>query len=149
MPRIFRYQGAIVRNHHILLIRNLEKASGRDYWLIPGGGMEAGETEEQCLIREIKEETHLDVKIESLLFEDSWAFDGTYKGAKTFLCTPISGDARPGREPEVAQNYSIVETRWVDFRDEISWGAKITEDPFTYPLLRKIQSHLGYSNPDA
>jgi ADP-ribose pyrophosphatase YjhB (NUDIX family) len=47
MDRIYHLQGAIVRNHHILLICNREIASGREYWLIPGGGMEEGGKEEE------------------------------------------------------------------------------------------------------
>ena len=50
-PRI-RYQGAIIRNQHILLLKQIEHASGRSYWQIPGGGIEPHETEEQCVQRE-------------------------------------------------------------------------------------------------
>ncbi len=62
MPRIYRYQGAIIQNNHMLLICHQEHASGRAYWLIPGGGIEPGETEVECVIREMKEETCLDVR---------------------------------------------------------------------------------------
>jgi len=144
MPRIYRYQGAILRNHHILLIRHQEHISGRDYWLIPGGGMEPGETEVACVIREMKEETNLNVRVERLLLQEQWEEDGTYRGAKTFLCTPISGIAQPGYEPEpeVANLYAIVEVRWVDLQNESTWGDKIRTDHLTYPLLKKIQGLL-------
>jgi 8-oxo-dGTP pyrophosphatase MutT (NUDIX family) len=46
-----RYQGAIIRDHHILLLKQIEHASGRSYWQIPGGGIEPDETEEQCVQR--------------------------------------------------------------------------------------------------
>ena len=42
-----RYQGAIIRDHHILLLKQTEHASGRSYWQIPGGRIEQDETEEQ------------------------------------------------------------------------------------------------------
>lgn len=57
MSRITRFQGAIIRNDHILLVRHHEYAGGHDYWVIPGGGREEGETEQECVKREIKEET--------------------------------------------------------------------------------------------
>lgn len=144
MSRIYRYQGAIIHNHHILLIRHKEHASSHDYWLVPGGGIEAGETEEGCVIREMKEETNLEVKVERLLLEEQWEEDDSYRGAKTFLCTPLSGEARPGcePEPEAAMHYAIVEVRWVDLFDEASWGKKITQDHLTYPLLKKLQALL-------
>ncbi len=146
MTRTYRYQGAILRDHHILLIRHQEHKSGHDYWLVPGGGIDPGETEEQCVMREMREETNLVVRVERLLFEEQWQEDGgPYRGARTYLCTPLSGSPKPGYEPEpeAASYYAIVEVRWVDLRDEASWGSKITNDPFTYPFLTKVRSILG------
>jgi 8-oxo-dGTP diphosphatase len=145
MTRTYRYQGAILRDHHILLIRHQEHDSGRDYWLVPGGGILPGETEEACVIREMQEETNLTVRVEHLLFEEQWMEEGgVYRGAKTYLCTPVSGSASPGYEPEpeAAGWYAIVEVRWVDLRDETSWLEKIVQDPLTYSSLKKVQAAL-------
>jgi ADP-ribose pyrophosphatase YjhB (NUDIX family) len=68
--RTIRYQGAIQLSDHLLLIKHREHADGRTYWLLPGGGRENGETEEACFIREIGEETHLDVAVERLLLDE-------------------------------------------------------------------------------
>jgi 8-oxo-dGTP pyrophosphatase MutT (NUDIX family) len=61
--RNIRYQGAIIKDHHILLIKHREHKTGRSYWIFPGGGIEPGETEEECVKREMKEETNLDVQV--------------------------------------------------------------------------------------
>jgi ADP-ribose pyrophosphatase YjhB (NUDIX family) len=56
IPRI-RVAALILHQNRVLLIRQ-EKA-GRAYWLLPGGGVEPGETIEQALRRELQEETGL------------------------------------------------------------------------------------------
>jgi 8-oxo-dGTP diphosphatase len=70
MNRHTRYQGAIVRDDSILLINQCVFPTGRVCWLFPGGGIEPGETEQDCVRREIKEETNLDVRIVSLLLDE-------------------------------------------------------------------------------
>lgn len=51
-------------------------------------------------IREMLEETNLEVSIERLLFEYTLPNDHTYKTRKTYLCHIVSGQARPGYDPE-------------------------------------------------
>jgi 8-oxo-dGTP diphosphatase len=148
MSRITRYQGAIIDDHNILLIKHREHATGRGYWLIPGGGREAIESEEACVVREMKEETQLDVRVERLIIDEpSHTDDGVYKRYKTYLCRPIGGAAAPGYEPEeeAAAFYSISEVRWFDLRDESTWGDLLRQDPFTYPLLQRLRRVLEYT----
>lgn len=144
--RTTRYQGAIVQDHHILLIKHRQHDGSREYWVIPGGGREQGETEEQCVQREMKEETHLDVRVERLLLDEPAHPDSVYKRRKTYLCVPIAGEARPGHEPELdaAQTYSIAEVAWFDLHDQTSWDPLTVRDPYTYPQLLNIRAALSY-----
>ena len=146
MSRTTRYQGAIIRNDHVLLIKHREHATGHDYWVIPGGGREDGETEEECVIREVKEETHLDVTVKQLLLDEPGHPGDVYQRLKTYLCIPMAGEAYPGYEPEfeASEAYAITEVGWFDLRDEATWGEKVVTDPFTYPLLQRIRAALGY-----
>ncbi|MFF0531248.1 NUDIX domain-containing protein [Nocardia amikacinitolerans] len=45
----------------------LQRRSDSGNWSLPGGTMEIGETLEQCVIRETREETGLDIEITGLL----------------------------------------------------------------------------------
>jgi ADP-ribose pyrophosphatase YjhB (NUDIX family) len=52
----------VVKDGKILLgERNKKNANG--YWVLPGGGVKWGETIMEAAVREIKEETNLDIKI--------------------------------------------------------------------------------------
>jgi 8-oxo-dGTP pyrophosphatase MutT (NUDIX family) len=141
-----RYQGAILQDSRVLLIRHQEHISGRDYWVIPGGSRIDGESEERCVIREMKEETNLDVAVQRLLLEERFESDYGDHYHKTYLCVPISGNARPGYEPEIeaSQHYAIVEVGWFDLRDQTTWGEKVMNDRFTYPLMCKLRLALGF-----
>ena len=54
------------RDDKILLIKEILE-SNKEYWIFPGGGVEFGETLEEAAVREMKEETGLDVKITKFL----------------------------------------------------------------------------------
>ncbi|MGD2058351.1 MAG: NUDIX hydrolase [Anaerolineales bacterium] len=144
--RDIRYQGAIIENDHILLIRWREVEPERSFWLLPGGGREEGETAEACLVREMMEETRILVSVERLLFKERHRTGDTYAKSKTYLCRPIGGEAGPGTEPEDPQpeGFGIVAVGWFDLRGEDSWDTEITDDHITYPQLQKIRTMLGY-----
>jgi 8-oxo-dGTP pyrophosphatase MutT (NUDIX family) len=70
MQRTIRYQGAVLRDDHILLIQHRHYSTGHSYWLLPGGGREGEETAEACVQREVREETHLHVQVGQHLLDD-------------------------------------------------------------------------------
>jgi 8-oxo-dGTP pyrophosphatase MutT (NUDIX family) len=143
-----RYQGAIVRDHCLLLIKHHFFADGHGYWLLPGGGQEDGESEEQAVRREMREETGLEVRVERLLIEQPvLEEDRLYRRFRTYLCTPVGGEASPGYEPEpdAAEAYAISEVRWFDLRDPSSWDPQMVSDSITYPQVQRIRALLGYA----
>jgi ADP-ribose pyrophosphatase YjhB (NUDIX family) len=141
-----RYQGAIIKDDKMLLIRHTEHDSGRSYWVIPGGGREAGETEIDCVIREMLEETNLVVVVKRLLVKSAIPNDPVYKTRSTYLCHIVSGQASPGYEPEedAAAHYAITEVAWFDLRSEEGWEASVFDNPIAYPVLQDIRRELGY-----
>lgn len=51
-------------NNKILLVKN----PGKDFWHVPGGGMEENENIYNCAIRESKEETGLNIELGNMLY---------------------------------------------------------------------------------
>jgi ADP-ribose pyrophosphatase YjhB (NUDIX family) len=150
MRRCIRYQGAIIRSDHILLVKHAEHKDGRSYWIIPGGGREVDETEEECVRREMLEETGLYVIVEQLLLDEETEAKGIYSRHKTYLCRADDCVARPGYEPEpeFAALYAITEIGWFDLRSPATWDSLVKSDHITYSLLKKIQTALGYATKD-
>ena len=150
MPRTTRYQAAIIHDNKILLIKHQEHKSGRAYWLLPGGGIEDGETEVQCVEREVREGTNLEVKVAGLLLDEpaQHVDHGKYERFKTYLCQPLTAQASPGYEPEAdaAAIYGIVDVGWYQINDETNWDELIINDPITAPRLRKIRAALKKRN---
>jgi 8-oxo-dGTP pyrophosphatase MutT (NUDIX family) len=142
-----RYQGAIIQNHQLLLLKHIEHASGRISWQIPGGGIEPDETEEQCLQREMLEETGLSVQVDSLLLDGRSTPGAIYQHWKTYRCTILAGEAHPGSEPEAiyADAYSFTEVGGVDRRYPVTWNKRIEADSYIYAWLQRVQEAIGYS----
>ena len=105
--------GVVIRDSHVLLIRRgTEPLKGQ--WSIPGGTLELGETLEEGVRRELREETSLDVRVLDLIeiFErispgPQTNFDGPQ--LKTvrpqyhfviadYLCEAASGNPRAGSD---------------------------------------------------
>lgn len=144
--REIRYQGAIIEDDRILLLKHMPLLGGSPYWLLPGGGREDGETEIECVRREMKEETNLVVEVTGLLLDEPGFPGAPYPRRKTYLCEPIGGEAKPGYEPELdaASTYAISEVKWFDLRDTSGWDRLLTEDPNTCPQVDRIREKLGY-----
>ncbi len=146
MDRLIRYQDAIIRDDHLLLIKHHEHESGREYWILPGGGREPDEMEEACVLREMLEETGLVVTVEHLLLYDYGVRMGPYQHLKTYQCRIISGEPEPGYEPEVeaSQVYAITEVRWFDLNKPDEWEVLLEAGPVTLAVVQRIRVQLGY-----
>jgi len=100
-----RTAGVLLRNGKILLQR---EQHGNEYAL-PGGHVKIGETTEECLIREYKEETGVNISFKKLLWSEEcfWEWNGKKAHNITFyylieLCNdsgfPDTGEFIPHKD---------------------------------------------------
>ena len=124
----------------------------KGYWALPGGRVETGETVEQTVIREVKEETGLDAEIVKKIgeyrekgFKDEVEYDYS---PTCFLVRPVAGRIR-------RQESEIEETRQVDVEEiptELAFEhSKMLHDYITMTrnqlthtdIIKKLSQHLG------
>jgi ADP-ribose pyrophosphatase YjhB (NUDIX family) len=93
MEIIVRAAVILLEDNRMLLIK--QYVTPTRGWSMPGGHLEPQETIEQCLIREWKEETGLEVKIKELLYvTDRFRGSDTHVVHFTFLLERTSD--KPG-----------------------------------------------------
>ncbi|MDA3901236.1 MAG: NUDIX domain-containing protein [Spirochaetes bacterium] len=93
-----RVAGLLIENGSLLMV--CHKKNNRSYWLLPGGGVEYGETLQEALAREFEEELGIIVEPKDLLFSiDSIAPSGKRHIVNlVFSCSYLSGTYRLGSD---------------------------------------------------
>ena len=117
MEKRISSRGIIIENGSVYaMFRRRIKDDGtvKEYYVIPGGGINENETLEENVIREMKEEFSVDVKINGYLGKDE--SDETI--AHFFSCTIINGKPKlGGEELERCTEKNYYEIRKVSIED--------------------------------
>lgn len=66
----------------------------KGWWEFPGGKLEAGETPEQCIEREIREELATEVKAEKILVVVEYDYPEFHLTMHCILCSIVSGELK-------------------------------------------------------
>lgn len=93
---IIKKDGGIVLIHRI---KKKEDGTYREYYVIPGGKMENGETEEQTVVREVFEELGIKIEPEKKVIEYNSDYDDSIQ--IFYSCKYIEGTVGTGNGPEI------------------------------------------------
>ena len=100
----------IVHDGKILLVKRGSEP-GKGKWSIPGGLVELGETVKETVVREVKEETGLDVDVRNLIdVVDNLETDGKGKLRYHFIIIDFLASLKQG---SLKAESDIVEAKWV------------------------------------
>lgn len=89
----------MVKQHH----------DGKDIWMVPGGGIEAGENSAEAAVREVLEETGLEVRVNRLLWHvEEVSEKRGQRFVNFFLAEKIGGKLGLGSDPEFDENHQVM-----------------------------------------
>lgn len=137
----WRYEMKTVRVVAAVICDSIENkkkifATARGYgdfkgsWEFPGGKIEKGETPEQALVREIKEELNSDIKVGELIAAIEYDYPTFHLFMECFWAEVIAGKLEP---------LEALDARWLtrDRLDSVNWL------PADITLIETIRSQMG------
>lgn len=111
-----RVNGLLVREDALLLVKILSPVVGKPVWIPPGGGLEYGETMQQCLEREFREETGLEVETGMLWHINEMVKPPYHAIEFYFEVEQTGGELQLGVDPEhPADDQFIQDVRFIPF----------------------------------
>lgn len=86
--------GVISKSGRVLIAQRPPTGLLGGLWEFPGGKQEPGETLQQCLVREVREELAIDIEVGDLLMQVDHAYTHFRITLHTFTCKFVSGQPR-------------------------------------------------------
>lgn len=120
---------AVIRKDDKIFATQRGYGEFKDGWEFPGGKIEEGETSEQALVREIKEELDTDIKVGKMLDTIEYDYPNFHLSMECFWCEIVKGGLEL-KEHEAA--------RWLtkETLDSVDWL------PADVSLIGKIKKEL-------
>lgn len=120
----------IKKDDKILIAQRGKKDAFYGKWEFPGGKLEAGETEQECLARELFEELGVRAKIGSYFCSSLFEHKGDVWEMRAYFVTSFTGEIQLHEHQEV---------RWVGINELPEYNMP---DP-DKPIVKKLLKHLN------
>lgn len=103
--------GGVILNEGKTLLVKRKNPPNKGSWAIPGGKVKYGETLDEAVKRELKEETHFDVKVKELLAIVEIIKEGFHYVILDFICEIVGGELKASSDASDAKFFSLNEIR--------------------------------------
>ncbi len=136
LPILFVVAVALIdKRGRILLAKRPEGKSMSGLWEFPGGKTGDGETPEQALVRELKEELEIDISSENLSPAGfaSCSYDSFHLFMPLYLCREWNG---------IPQAIEHEEIKWVEASDLEDYAMPPADIPLIWQLRRSLKSDV-------
>ena len=112
--KTYHVVAAIITRGEKILATQRGYGDHKDGWEFPGGKIEPGETPEQALVREIREELDMDVSVDRHVIDVSYDYPQFHLDMGCFLCSIESGS------PHLLEHE---DARWLGVQDidSVDW----------------------------
>ncbi len=122
-PSVIAAIAIIKRKGKILIARRQKNDPLKGKWEFPGGKITGGETHEQCLRREIREELDIDIEVGNLLYSTKHTYNHIAVELFFYNATYLSGEIKTTEYSDIL---------WVEKTDL----QKYTFPEANFPLLQ-------------
>ena len=110
----------IIENDEQIILMVKQEHPERTVWMVPGGGIEEGETAAEAVVREMKEETGLDVTVGPMIFHiEEVSEKRGQRFVNFFMATVAGGDMHLGMDPEFDAEHQVLKELKFLSREEI------------------------------
>lgn len=119
----------IIDQDKVLITLRPEGKRFGGFWEFPGGKVDPGETPRQALVRELKEELDIEVKIDDIFKTVNHRYDWGSVMILAYLCQWQGGTIK---------HLEVADHRWVTARQFTDYNIL----PADQPILQKLQARL-------
>ena len=120
---------AIIKDKDTILATRRGYGEFVNMWEFPGGKVEVGETSEEALIREIREELSITISVDQFVTTVDYDYPNFHLTMHCFLCTQVNGTLTLNEHNDA---------RWIHSSelDELNWL------PADLEILQELKKYL-------
>lgn len=113
--KTIRVVAAVIRSEDKIFATARGYGEFKDQWEFPGGKIEAGETPEEALAREIKEELETEIKVGSLIHTIDYDYPTFHLSMDCYWCEIVKGDLvlKEAEEARWLTKEQLYDVKWL------------------------------------